>query len=149
MNKIIILLSLIAISQSFAKSDNDKIREDIFSPSKVQKMYGEEKPAQTEPDPKKVISQPIFESKTCIKFIKDGETYWKNNETQVLYIEAVGTNSLKVRPIRYVKNSDQWFFEPDATAMNFSVQNQYLYTSCPKEEKQLSQEQAAKLLKKN
>lgn len=128
------------------------IREDLINPKKIQNLFGgkeTQRPAQAGPDLSTIIREPIFKEQTCIKFKKNGETYWENFETKTLYVEAIGVNSLKVRTLRYISDGKSWFFEPYANTMEFPNQSDYLYTTCPKEEDRLSDEAAEKLLKGN
>lgn len=85
----------------------------------------------------------------CIKYLKNGENFWNHYETEVAFVEAIGTKKIKLRPIEYVKVSyPEWTYAEQAKDIPFEAQLQYEITYCPKIEDKLSEEMTERFRKK-
>lgn len=78
------------------------------------------------------LHKPIFESGDCIKYNKNNETFWKNNETDTFKIIDIGNKYLKTQRIFYMKeDSNSWIYGDDIFLVEFSAQKKFSKTNCP------------------
>lgn len=84
----------------------------------------------------------------CVKFLKNGESYWNKYETEVSKVESVGQKSVKLRPILFLKRGlEDWTYSDDAKDLAFENQLKYEVFPCPAEKDRIP-EDIAEILKK-
>lgn len=146
MKKIIVLaITLSAITgTSFAKVEkrnpiaHDPAKDAFFSGTS-NKLAEEEQGPQSA----------IVKAGECLKFLKEGEKFWTKYETEILQVESIGKDNLKVKRILFVDvRSEKWTYEPIAFSLRFPSQIDYEITSCPEEKNKLTYEEVQLLNKK-
>lgn len=96
--------------------------------------------------------EPTYEKypiKTCLKYKKNGESFWENYETDFFSIVAIGELSYKVKQIRFPKGfNDIWFFDKEnkKETITFIEQNNFYLTACPQKEDKISNKELSKIL---
>lgn len=87
----------------------------------------------------------------CLKFKKQGESFWKNFETDFFKIISVGNNSYKVKKINFPKGyEDVWYYDTDSEkeTIKFIDQNDFYLAKCPKEIHMISEKEIKKIKNK-
>jgi len=82
----------------------------------------------------------------CLKHKKDGETYWTYYETEILKVEDIGKDFLKVKRFSFLPKSGKWTLSA-ASSMPFAQQLLYINVECPKKELELTAEELEELNK--
>ena len=82
----------------------------------------------------------------CLKHKKNGEEYWNFYETEVLKVDDVGKDSLKVKRYSFLPKSGKWSLS-EASSFPFAQQIQYVTVECPKPELELTAEELEELKK--
>lgn len=92
-----------------------------------------------------------FKENQCLKFKKEGESFWKNYETDFFKIISTGNHSYKVKKINFPKNhEDLWYYDNDSekNTIKFIDQNDFYLEECPKEINLISEKEIKKIKNK-
>ena len=139
------LILLMMISNSFAKDATP-----IINPPEKDKFYTKQQNLVNNPDSLVGPKKALVSVGECVKFLKNGESFWNHHETEVALVEALGKKSIKLRPIQFAKlGAPDWTYSDVAKDVAFEQQLQYETTNCPKTEDRIPEEIAEKMKKQN
>lgn len=136
-NILIVLFFVVFACSSFANNSIDKLQTTLI-PDNTRSAIA--------PPVDNSIKKSKFEVGDCLKYLKDGESYWSHKETQVLKIEKIGEKNLKVRMFGFLKKTDKWLLSP-AQSLEFNQQSLFIKTDCPSIDKRLSDKELEELTK--
>ena len=143
MTKILIILTIILSSSSFAKNNQDLY--DVLQ-NRIDKFYGKEINMMNPENPN-LPQMPLYKAGACLKFNKDGETFWNKYETMTILIEEIGKNKIKIRKVFFM--SDKKWLTGSPEVMSFQAQSLFTQTDCPSEKMKLTEEEIYELKQKN
>ena len=96
----------------------------------------------------KPLNRALVKEGECLKYKKNGETYWTKYETEIIKVDKVGRETLKVRKISFINSkSDKWM-DSDPYSLDFEFQMLYELFPCPDMKDKLSDEKEKEILKK-
>jgi hypothetical protein len=137
--KLFLLLTCIVTTAYSNEILNPKEKNEFFG-----KTFANNLPTQEQ------IKKPLVKINECVSAIKNDESFWNHHETAVFKVEAIGDHNIKLKKFIFLKkHQESWYYDDTAIALPFELQYQLEITSCPKDDKKLTEEQFAKYIKNN
>ena len=116
-------------------------KKDIFKNSRIDGFWGV---TNNEINEEEKLDVALVEKGACLKYMKNGESYWTIYETDTLKVVSVGDKSLKVKRYAFLSESKKWRLSESFT-LPFENQIEYVQIECPKKELRLTDEEFKKL----
>ena len=124
---------------------------DLLNPADKEAFFGNSKSLMEE-EIVRPLNQSLVKAGECLKYKKNGETYWTKYETEIIKIESIGKETLKVRRLSFINTKSNKWMDSEPYSMAFEFQMNYEITECPDMKDKMTEEEVKKvkeLLKKN
>jgi len=116
-------------------------KKDVFKNSRVESFWGI---TNNNINEEEKLDVALVEKDSCLKYMKNGESYWTIYETDTLKVVSIGDKSLKVKRYAFLSESKKWRLSESFT-LPFEKQTEYVQIQCPKNELRLTDEEFKKL----